>query len=1175
MHTLPAPVSGKKTASHFVRLWFAWLAAVLLALALPLPAQAAITTGLVDFGSGSPSLSLIGTINGIAFDGATTADGNGWLYGASADSTACTNCPGQGDFAFPESGGDSSPSTAYFRAATGGDTFNVSGVRIYSYGTNSTITVTGYLGATEIKTVTLNVTPGSSQLESFYLGLTGVDSVKFVSDQDWYFAIDDLGIAPTPTVTGISPTAGPAAGGTSVVITGTGFLGVNAPTQTEVKFGAVAAATTTVNSDTQITATAPAGTGTVDVTVTTAGGTSATSAADQYTYVGAPTVTSISPTSGPTAGGTTVTITGTGLGGATAVTFGATAATGFVVNSATQITATAPAGTGTVDVRVTTAGGTSATSAADQFTYVPAPTVTGIAPTSGPTGGGTTVTITGTGLGGATAVTFGATAATGFAVNSATQITATAPAGTGTVDVRVTTPSGTSATSAADQFTYVPPPVANAVSATVAYGSSSNPITLNITGTATSVAVASPAGHGTAVASGVTITYTPAAGYGGPDSFTYTATNGSGTSAPATVSVTVNPPTIGYTPGALPNGAVGVAYSQSLAGASGGTGPYTYALTSGSLPAGLNLAPDGTISGTPTAISSASFTVRATDSSSSTPPATGPYSSASQPLTLTITAPTITVAPTTVPNGQAGAAYSQTVTASGGAAPYTYAVTGGALPPGLALNTTSGAITGTPTATGAFNFTVTATDNGGFAGSRGYSMAVTIPFFTLDFNVTPNPVAGVPFSRNVVAGGGTAPYVYSIYAGALPPGLVLSTAGVISGTPTAAGAFNFTIVARDSTTGVGSPYGVVSNFTLTVTAPTVVLSPASLPNTAVGTAYHQTLTASGGVAPYSYAVTAGALPAGLVLNVSTGVLSGTPTAVGAANFTVTATDANNFTGAQAYTVTVAPSANADLSALALSSGSLVPAFSAGTTGYTASVAHAVTSLTVTPTVAASGATVTVNGTPVASGAASGPVTLNIGSNPLTVVVTAPDGTTTKTYTVSAVRAPLQSVVDGASGMTVSIANSSPTCTFTATSFAAVSSVATAPPAGFTFPYNMAAFTAAQCDPGSVLTVTLTFPSPVPAGAVLMKYNAAATPPWQPFTPTISGNQVVYTIQDGGVRDDDGAVNGQFVDPVVLAVPLAATGIPTLNAWGVLLLSVLAGVLGWWQQWRRQLPHRRL
>ena len=138
--------------------------------------------------------------------------------------------------------------------------------------------------------------------------------------------------------------------------------------------------------------------GTVDVTVTTAGGISATSSADQFTYyVPAPTVTALSSTTGPTAGGTTVTITGTNLTGATAVTFGDVAAA-IQSDTATKIVVVSPAGVaGTADVTVTTAGGTSATSSADQFTYyIPAPAVTVLSPTTGSTAGGTTVTITGT-----------------------------------------------------------------------------------------------------------------------------------------------------------------------------------------------------------------------------------------------------------------------------------------------------------------------------------------------------------------------------------------------------------------------------------------------------------------------------------------------------------------------------------------------------------------------------------------------------------------------------------------------------------------------------------------------------------------------------------------------------------------------------------------------------------
>ena len=180
--------------------------------------------------------------------------------------------------------------------------------------------------------------------------------------------------AAAPTVAGISPNSGPAAGGTSVTITGTGFTGA-----TGVDFGTTAATGVTVVSATTITADSPPGTGTVDVTVLTPAGTSAASAADRFTYtavaVAAPTVTGISPSSGPAAGGTLVTITGTGFSGATGVDFGTTAATDVTVVSATTITADSPAGTGLANVTVTTSAGTSAISAADQFTYVAAPSV--------------------------------------------------------------------------------------------------------------------------------------------------------------------------------------------------------------------------------------------------------------------------------------------------------------------------------------------------------------------------------------------------------------------------------------------------------------------------------------------------------------------------------------------------------------------------------------------------------------------------------------------------------------------------------------------------------------------------------------------------------------------------------------------------------------------------------
>ena len=174
-----------------------------------------------------------------------------------------------------------------------------------------------------------------------------------------------------------------------------------------------------------------------------------------YIFVVAPTVTSLTPTSGPTAGNTAVTITGTSFTGATAVTIGGTAATGITVVNDTTITCTTPAGSaGSASVLVTTPGGTN--SANTLYTYTAAPTVTSISPTSGSTAGNTAVTITGTNFTGTTAVTIGGAAATSVVVVNATTITCNTPAGSlGTASVLVTTPAGTNA--ANTLYTYAVP----------------------------------------------------------------------------------------------------------------------------------------------------------------------------------------------------------------------------------------------------------------------------------------------------------------------------------------------------------------------------------------------------------------------------------------------------------------------------------------------------------------------------------------------------------------------------------------------------------------------------------------------------------------------------------------------------------------------------------------------
>ena len=333
-----------------------------------------------------------------------------------------------------------------------------------------------------------------------------------------------------------------------------------------------------------------------------------------------PTVTATSTAQGPASGGSSFTITGTNFTGATSVSFGGTAAASYTVNSATSITVTSPAhAAGLVDITVATPNGTSGTSTADQFTFVPAPAITSLTPAFGTTAGGTVVTLTGTNLGSATQILFNGVAGTAIS-STATSATVTAPAhAAGQVDITLTTVGGTSPLVAADHYTFIAPPTAGASSATVAYNSTANAVTLNTSGGPTSVTVASTPAHGTATATGTSITYTPTTGYFGSDSFTYTATNSVGTSTAATVTITITSPAITLTPTMLASGTYGTAYSQTLS-ASGGQTPYTFATTvaSGALPSGLSLSSAGVVSGTPTAGGTFTFTVSGTDSSTTT-----------------------------------------------------------------------------------------------------------------------------------------------------------------------------------------------------------------------------------------------------------------------------------------------------------------------------------------------------------------------------------------------------------------------------------------------------------------------------------------------------------------------------------------------------------------------------
>ena len=360
-----------------------------------------------------------------------------------------------------------------------------------------------------------------------------------------------------------------------------------------------------------------------------------------------------------------------------------------------------------------------------------------------------------------------------------------------------------------------------------------------------------------------------------------------------------------------PGGEVGVAYSDQLT-VTGGTSPFTWSVSSGSLPPGVTLgASTGLLSGTPTTAGSYAFTVKVTDSSGL---------SSTEPVTMTIIAgPSLSFpAP---PGGWTNTVYGYTLTESGGTSPFTWSVSSGSLPAGISLSP-DGNLSGTPTATGTSSFTVKVTDANGQSATQATSITVSAGVSTT-FAAPPAAAVNAAYSDTLTAAGGTTPYTWSVNAGTLPPGLTLSAAGVLSGTPTATGSYPFSVNVIDANKGIATAL-----ITLVVTAALTLTFPAP-PSGTVGTAYTDTFTAAGGTTPYTFSVSAGTLPAGLTLNASTGVVSGTPTTAGISSFTVKVTDAKSATATFATSITILSS----VLTIALTS-SAATAAPGGTVSYT-------------------------------------------------------------------------------------------------------------------------------------------------------------------------------------------------------------------------------------------------
>jgi type VI secretion system secreted protein VgrG len=275
--------------------------------------------------------------------------------------------------------------------------------------------------------------------------------------------------------------------------------------------------------------------------------------------------------------------------------------------------------------------------------------------------------------------------------------------------------------------------------------------------------------------------------------------------------------------------------------------------------------------------------------------------------------PPIALSPAVLPNGSVGAAYSQTLAASGGTPPYTFRVSSGALPAGLTLSPT-GMLTGTPTTAATANFTIEARDANGCIAFLAYTIVVAgattppvgCPTITLAPATLPNGRVGVAYLQTLTGSGGTGPYTFAVTSGTLPAGLTLAPGGLLSGTPSTATTSVVTIRGTDVN-------GCFASVPLTVViaaapapppgCPPVTLTPAMLPNGTTGVLYNQTITGNGGTGPYTFGVVAGALPAGLTLTPG-GILSGTPTTTGTSSLTIRGTDANGCFAELPYTMTI-------------------------------------------------------------------------------------------------------------------------------------------------------------------------------------------------------------------------------------------------------------------------------
>jgi uncharacterized repeat protein (TIGR01451 family) len=356
----------------------------------------------------------------------------------------------------------------------------------------------------------------------------------------------------------------------------------------------------------------------------------------------------------------------------------------------------------------------------------------------------------------------------------------------------------------------------------------------------------------------------------------------------------VCPPII-ISPPFLPDASLGASYFQAVSGTNG-VPPFSVLISSGALPSGLaltrfNVSSNATttvIVGVPTTVGNFTFTLQATDANGCSGTAT---------YQIAVGCSSLSLFPASFPAASLGTPYVQTSFSIGATFPVTFAVTGGSLPPGLTYSS-GGVLSGTPNTVGTFNFTVTATDANGCTATNSYSINVGCAALSLQPQALPVPAFGVPYSQALTVNGTSGTMTFMKTAGSLPPGLNMSSSGLISGTPTAFGSFTFQVTAISA-----SNCQVQRFYTVKIGCDGFTLSPASPLLGNVGGLINTTFIANGGTPPYAFTQTGGSLPSGISLSTA-GKLYGTPTS-GSSVFTITVKDAGGCQTNFNYTIVLA------------------------------------------------------------------------------------------------------------------------------------------------------------------------------------------------------------------------------------------------------------------------------